>query len=165
MKPPVKGNYEVIHQQNKLKDLVGGPARVDERLVEKAEAALAEAMGNIDIGAIASEGIAKLDAAVAELQAPGADPIGPERTIYTVMHDLRSLGASLGYPMIQKIAISMNHYLELGEPGQRRQNDLDAIKAHVDALKAVVASKMTGDAGEIGQQIIAGLYKISRIKT
>lgn len=165
MKPPVKGSYEVIHQPNKVKDLVGGPARVDERLVEKAEAALAEAMANIDIGDIARESIEKLDAAVDQLMQPGVDPKGPEQTIYTVMHDLRSLGASFGYPMIQKIAISMNHYLELEESGARRQNDLDAIKTHVDALKAVVAAKMIGDAGLIGQQIIAGLYKISRMKT
>ncbi|MEP6149629.1 MAG: hypothetical protein ABJ201_19600, partial [Nisaea sp.] len=111
------------------------------------------------------DSIVKLDEAVERLQEEDAEAAGPERTIYTVMHDLRSQGASFGYPMVEKIATSMNRYLELGEPGQRGHNDADAIKAHVDALKAVVATKMKGEAGTIGQQIVAGLYRISRTKT
>lgn len=157
-----KGTYEVIHQPNRLKDLVGGPARMDERLIAKAEAAMAEAVSKIDLSETAKESIVKLDEAVEKLKIEGSDPAGPERTIYTVMHDLRSQGASFGYPMVEKIATSMNRYLELGEPGQRKYNDMDAIKAHVDALKAVVATKMKGEAGAIGNQIVDGLYKISR---
>jgi len=164
MAQPPKGTYEVIHQPNKLKDLVGGPARMDERLIAKAEAALADAVSKIDLAETAKDSIVKLDEAVEKLLADGAEPAGPERTIYTVMHDLRSQGSSFGYPMVEKIATSMNRYLELGEPGQRGHNDADAIKAHVDALKAVVATKMKGEAGAIGQQIVAGLYKISRTK-
>ncbi|WP_420406193.1 hypothetical protein [Nisaea sp.] len=159
-----QGSYEVIHQPNKLKDLVGGPARMDEKLIEKAESALAEAIAGIDLSETAKESIEKLDAAVELLRQDGTEPAGPERTIYTVMHDLRAQGASFGYPMVEKIATSMNRYLELGEPGARGHNDIDAIRAHVDALKAVVATKMKGEVGAIGQQIVDGLYKISRTK-
>lgn len=164
MSKSAKGSYEVIHQPNKLKDLVGGPARMDEKLIEKAESALAEAVAGIDLSETAKESIEKLDAAVERLAEGSEEAEGPERTIFTVMHDLRSQGSSFGYPMVEKIATSMNRYLELGGPGERGHNDLDAIKAHVDALKAVVATKMKGDVGAIGQQIVDGLYKISRTR-
>lgn len=159
-----KGSYEVIHPPNKLKDLVGGTARADERLLEKAEAAVAEATSKIDLTETAKPSIEKLDQAFAELQNSGVDPTGPERTIYTVMHDLRAQGASFGYPMVEKIAMSMNRYFEYGDPGERGHDDIQAIKAHIDALKAVLATKMKGEAGAIGQQIVAGLDKISHKK-
>ena len=34
------------------------------------------------------------------------------------------------------------------------------IRAHVDALRAVVVSKLRGDGGPIGQEIVKGLHKI-----
>ena len=82
MAQPPKGTYEVIHQPNKLKDLVGGPARMDERLIAKAEAALAEASAKIDLSETAKESIIKLDDAVERLKTEGAAPAGPVAAAY-----------------------------------------------------------------------------------
>lgn len=155
-----KGGYEVIHPQNKLKDLVGGTARVDERLLAKAEAAMAEVVSKIDLSVSCKGDLERLDAAVAAIER-GEDQKAAERTIYTIMHDLRAQGASFGYPLVNRIATSMNRYLDRGAPGQRGHADADAIRAHVDALKAVLLHKMKGEIKPIGMEIVKGLEKIS----
>ena len=154
-------SYQVVHPPNKLKDLVGGAARLDEKLLEKADAAVAEVIDKVDLAQECTEDLKALAEAAAGV-ASGEDVVAHERRIFTIMHDLRGRGATFGYPLVARIASSMNRYLDFAEPAKRGHNDAEVIRAHVDAVRAVLMNKLKGDQGELAQQICQGFEKITK---
>lgn len=156
-------SFQVVHPPNKLKDLVGGAAAMDDDLLAKAEAAAQAVVDSVDLSETCKGHLDALSKSV-EAIAGGEDADGHEKTIYGTMHDLRGLGSSFGYPLVTRIATSMNHYLDSAAPGRRGKTDLDVIRAHVDAIKGVMANKLKGETGQIGLQIVAGLEAISGLR-
>ena len=150
-------SYQVVHPPNKLKDLAGGAARLDEKLLEKADAAVA-VIDKVDLAAECVEDLNALAEAAANV-ASGTDVVANERRIFTIMHDLRGRGATFGYPLVARIASSMNRYLDFAEPAKRGHNDAEVIRAHVDAVRAVLMNKLKG---ELAQQICQGFEKITK---
>jgi hypothetical protein len=155
-----KGNFEVLTPPNKLKELVGGVTRINEDLLAKAEEAAQRVIDTIDLSETTKPQIAELQAAVDKISG-GADQADHEKRIFSIMHDLRGEGANFGYPLVARIAASMNHYLDSAPPGGRARKDIDVIRAHVDALRGVLANKLKGETGEIGAKIVGGLEAIS----
>ena len=80
------------------------------------------------------------------------------------MHDLRGDGENFGYPLVARIASSMNHYLDSAPAGERARNDIDVVRAHVDALRSVMTNKIKGENGEISVLIASGLEAISGLR-
>lgn len=158
-----KGTYEVVNPPNKLKDLVGGTARINEDLLAKAEQAARDFVDTIDLSETTKPQLAALQVSVEAIEA-GENQEEHEAKIFAIMHDLRGEGANFGYPLVARIATSMNHYFETGAPGQRGRNDADVISAHAGALRAVLANKLKGETGAIGAKIADGLEAISGIK-
>jgi hypothetical protein len=156
-------SFQVIHQPNKLKDLVGGQASVDDDLLAKAEAAAQAVVNSIDMAETCKADLEAMSDAVESLSSGDKDP-SHEKRIYGIMHDLRGQGASFGYPLVTRIATSMNHYLDSGTAGKRGKADLDVIRAHVDAVKGVLTNRLKGETGQIGLQIVSGLEAISGLR-
>ena len=155
--------FEVLNPPNKLKELVGGEARIDEDLLTKAEEAAQEVIDTIDLSETTKPQILELQAAVDAIT-EGETQADHEKRIFAIMHDLRGEGANFDYPLVARIAASMNHYLGSAEPGSRARNDIDVIRAHVDALRGVLANKLKGETGEIGAKIVSGLEAISGLR-
>ena len=159
-----KGEFEAVNPPNKLKELVGGVAKIDEDLLVKAEEAAQTVIDTIDLAETTKPQLASLQAAIDQIT-KGSDQTEQEKIIFTIMHDLRGEGASFGYPLVARIAASMNHYLESARPGARGRSDNDVIRAHVDALRGVLANRLKGETGEIGVKIVSGLESISGMKS
>jgi hypothetical protein len=158
-----KGPYEVINPSNKLKDLVGGTTRINDNLLAKAEQAAQDFVDTIDLSETTKPQLAALQVSVDAIEG-GTDQAEHEKKIYAIMHDLRGEGANFGYPLVTRIATSMNHYFESGAAGARGRNDPDVISAHAGALRAVLANKLKGEAGVIGDKIAEGLEAITEVK-
>jgi hypothetical protein len=156
-------SFEVLNPPNKLKELVGGEARIDEDLLAKAEEAAQKVIDTIDLSETTKPQVLELQAAVDAIT-EGQPQADHEKRIFAIMHDLRGEGANFGYPLVARIAASMNHYLDSAEPGSRERNDIDVIRAHVDALRGVLANKLKGETGEIGAKIVGSLKAISGLR-
>jgi hypothetical protein len=80
---------------------------------------------------------------------------GHLETIAGLAHNMRGHGATYGYPLVTKIAGSLYNYVR-----QARGDDdeVEVIEAHIAALRAVAAGRMTGDGGPAGRELVHGLW-------
>ena len=89
-----------------------------------------------------------------------AKELSGERTqnfeqINLIAHELRGQGGTFGYPLITVFAKSL---YELTKPPCREDDaSLEIVKAHIDAMRAVIREKIGGDGGEVGQMLFKAL--------
>ncbi len=129
------------------------PFVLPEDVLSNAESALKrEAEGFIDWAKQFLDRLSKQVAMAKELSG--------ERTQYfdqinLIAHELRGQGGTFGYPLITVFAKSL---YEVSKP-PCRENDasLDIVKAHIDAMRAVIREKIGGDGGEPGQALFKAL--------
>lgn len=73
-----------------------------------------------------------------------------------VAHEMRGQGGIFGYPLITHIAKSL-YEATRGSFEKVSPNERLLFKAHVDAIRAVMHGRISGDGGVTGQQLIASL--------
>ncbi|WP_353857563.1 response regulator [Azospirillum formosense] len=76
-------------------------------------------------------------------------------------HEMRGQGGIFGYPLITRIAKSLYEATQGGFPAVTGNERL-LLKAHVDAIKAVMAGRISGDGGATGQQLLASLDRAKK---
>ncbi|PWC44373.1 response regulator [Azospirillum sp. TSO22-1] len=76
-------------------------------------------------------------------------------------HEMRGQGGIFGYPLITQVAKSL---YEATSGGLKvvTPNEQLLFKAHVDAIKAVMHGRVSGDGGATGQQLLASLAVAKR---
>ncbi|MBM3601244.1 MAG: Hpt domain-containing protein [Alphaproteobacteria bacterium] len=154
-KPGGKG-FEVIQPPRTLKDKVGsGGKGLDPRALERAEAAMNTFKDTIDFAQQALPELMKLQVLMEQLIANPTQTQTLLPKMFEIVHDLRGQGSSFGYPLVTRIGSSLCRYVERHDKDS--QAEVDVVRAHVDALRAVIGSKLKGDGGEIGQKIAEGL--------
>jgi hypothetical protein len=126
-----------------------------EALTAEAEAAIARlAEGYPEV---AQQDLAGAEAALAAaLDGPAPRPEQFLR-LHNFAHNLKGQGGSFGYPLITCIAQSL---CTLVPDDPRRSPPTEAvplIRAHLDALRLVLAERLTGDGGEAGRTLLARL--------
>ena len=94
-----------------------------------------------------------------ELVQKAAADAGGRRKIYEeinlLAHELRGQGGTFGYPLITTFGKML---YEATRPGCREDaNGVEIVKAHVDAMRAVIREKISGDGGDIGRELLASL--------
>lgn len=70
-------------------------------------------------------------------------------------HELRGQGGTFGYPLISQFGKSL--YRSTREWCGKEDSDVEIVKAHIDAMRAVLRDEVVGDGGDIGQALLAGL--------
>ncbi len=74
--------------------------------------------------------------------------------------DLKGLGGTFDYPLITRIAKSLNDYAtDLNKIGPRQ---IEVVALHVDALYVLLAQRITGTGGETEWQVLDGLAKATK---
>ncbi|WP_448203323.1 response regulator [Azospirillum sp. sgz302134] len=71
-------------------------------------------------------------------------------------HEMRGQGGIFGYPLITQVAKSLYEATQ-GAFTAVTANEHLLIKAHVDAIKAVMNARISGDGGVTGKQLLASL--------
>jgi hypothetical protein len=77
------------------------------------------------------------------------------RTMNTIFNDLRGNGGTYGYPLVTEVGDSACKFI--ADIGQWGAPQLAILRAHTDAMRAIMAANITGDGGPIGRQLLAGL--------
>jgi len=79
--------------------------------------------------------------------------------LYGAMHNIKGQGTSFGYPLVTRIGQSL---CRLVAPGRTVDEDgLKVAQAHLDALKLVLAQKIAGKGGEVGDKLAAQLESLT----
>ena len=71
--------------------------------------------------------------------------------------ELRGQGGTFGYPLISDVSKML--YDCTTEGCLEDDQALKIVQHHVDAMRAVLRSKMSGDGGDIGKELVSGLKK------
>lgn len=121
----------------------------------QAQAAVA-AMADEYIGWVKAD-LERLDDAIAHIDA--AAPAAGLKAAHGVAHDIKGQGATFGYRLVTDIAAMLCRYLQ--DAAAAGGFDPEIIEAHVQALKTVVENRVKGDAGALGQEILATLQEVS----
>jgi CheY-like chemotaxis protein len=81
--------------------------------------------------------------------------------IARVAHEMRGQGGMFGYPLVTLIAKSLYEAAQDSDAAhQRKMRRL--LKAHSDAIKAVMNGHIAGDGGTVGKQLLASLDEAKR---
>ncbi len=75
--------------------------------------------------------------------------------INEIAHDMKGQGGTFGYPLITSFGDSLYKCTHKSE--EFSDNLIELIKAHIDGMKAVISGRVSGDGGEIGQELLASL--------
>lgn len=155
-----KKNIEIIHPANKLKQYITDPRSLNATALAKAEAAMQKVAGSIDLTKEAEPTLKEMQTAYLAMKEDPGQVQAQGQRIYNLAHDLRGLGSNFNYPLITRIGGSLCRFIE----GLETANDtqLEIVRAHIDAIRAVLHNKMSGEGHAIGIQIAEGLETLVR---
>ena len=153
-------DVEIITPPNllKAKVTVGGPNAVDEAALARAEQVIAGMKGSY-IEWVKSD-FERVETAYKRLVNGEGERSANLDEIFSVSHDMKGQGGSFGYDLVTAIA---NHLCRLIEKfGEQNPDDLEneAIRIHIEAMKLVITQDMSGDGGDTGKAILAGIQKM-----
>ncbi|GAB4574216.1 MAG: hypothetical protein Tsb008_10950 [Rhodothalassiaceae bacterium] len=75
--------------------------------------------------------------------------------INRIAHDMKGQGGTFGYPLITDFSESLENFTTIRN--DITDNMVELVKAHIDAMRAVIRGRVAGDGGEIGAQLRATL--------
>ena len=112
-----------------------------------ARAAAAMKEMSAQFGVWLQEELDRLEAARLAFHAPGGDA----STLAARAHDLKGLGGTYDYPLVSRIAGSLERVLEGPAPDPRR------VDAHVDAIRSVVRDERHDPQDPVGLALVESL--------
>lgn len=145
----------IIQPPSHIKDKVTVTADgIDLDTLEKAEALIA-GMQDSYLEWV-EEDLRKLQELEGQLDA-GTPPRGEVLTaIFSIAHDIKGQGGSFDYPLMTLIGNHLCRYIERLE-GEATDKNVEVVKVHIAALRLVIARRMSGDGGKVGDNLIRGL--------
>ncbi len=143
----------------KMKVTKGGPGAITAADLERADKAIVTNLGGQFSEWIADD-MKRLDKALSELIGGGPDRDAALVTVSELVHEVRGLGGTFGYDLISVIAEQVFRMLEKFDTVGPEQ--VAAIRVHLEAMKLIVAERMTGDGGAPGRHVLAGLQGVYR---
>ncbi|MEO5337505.1 MAG: response regulator [Magnetospirillum sp. WYHS-4] len=160
VKPQETADVWFFRLPNRLKEKAGGlgkgggePGDIPLDLLREAEAMLDRAA--LDFAQWATTYLAKLsDLCTDAVMKPGRRD-SYFREINLLAHELRGQGGTFGYPLVSMFGKML--YDLTGENCREDDNAVEIVKAHIDAMRAVLREKIAGDGGKIGRDLLVSL--------
>jgi HPt (histidine-containing phosphotransfer) domain-containing protein len=154
------GYHEVLHPPNRLAGKVRqvpstGTSEAD--LVARAEKAVA-ALSH-DFADWLVEELERLVAAREGVAAAGLADDAARGELYRVCHDLRGQAPMLGFPLAARVAESVCAMLDTVKP---ERIPVVLLDHHVDAMRAIVREKATGEGTAIARTLVTRLAAVSK---
>jgi CheY-like chemotaxis protein len=139
---------------NRLKDMVGGlgsgeAGEMPANILEEAEAEMEKAA--TDFTDWAGGYLAKLSGYCEEAMTKSDGRRKYFNEINLLAHELRGQGGTFGYPLMSTFGKML--YDVTGSECREDDNALEIVKAHIDAMRAVLREKIAGSGGKIGQEL------------
>jgi CheY-like chemotaxis protein len=158
VKPKKPSDVWYFRLPNSLKEKAGGanitgPAELPTELLAEAEEQLQRAA--LDFSTWALEYLAKLSELCTEALNEKAIRTPHFQNINLLALELRGQGGTFGYPLISTFGKMLYDTTLEGCPED--DNAVEIVKAHIDAMRAVLRDKIIGDGGGIGRELTASL--------
>ncbi len=158
VKPKQKTDVWYFRLPNTLKDKAGGmgdggPGELPTELLEQAEEQLERSA--LDFTEWAQGYLGQLSGLCDEVLGRKGNRSSHFHEINLLAHELRGQGGTFGYPLISIFGKMLYECTIEGRP--QADNDVGIVKAHVDAMRAVLREKVAGDGGQVGQALLASL--------
>lgn len=152
--------YGVIAPNTTLRERVGGPLKpLDDTTVGKLEQAMKSLEG--EMGDWIKDDMERLIKAHRHfLRDSNASTNVAD--LHRAAHDLRGLGSTYGYPIVTVIADNLCKAMEVTKDQGGAPEDL--IKAHIDALRAVVNLDLRDPDRGPAAELVSGLRKLAAKK-
>ncbi len=150
------GDYQLITPPNMLKAKVSGgdgPSGIDGDAIQQASSAIESLAGEFEERV--SLEIAMLTKLSHDLD---EDPSKAEKIgkkVARIGHEISGQGATFGFELISEVGASMCRYVE----GIRAKEHMsgEVLRAHADAMRAVIKNKVRGDGGSVGSELVGSL--------
>ncbi|WCL53079.1 Hpt domain-containing protein [Gimibacter soli] len=75
--------------------------------------------------------------------------------IARIAHDMKGQGGTFGYPLITAFSDSLYGFTQI--KGDIEDAVVELVKAHIDAMRAVIRGRVAGSGGDIGKSLTEGL--------
>jgi len=158
VKPKLPSDVWYFRLPNSLKEKAGGAgfkgaAEIPFELLEEAEEQLERAA--LDFTTWALDYLRKLSELCTEAL---GQPEGRGKhfaQINLLALELRGQGGTFGYPLISTFGKMLYDTTVEGCP--QDDDAVEIVKAHIDAMRAVLREKVAGDGGQIGRELLASL--------
>jgi len=75
--------------------------------------------------------------------------------IHHIAHDMKGQGGTFGYPLVSAFSDSLYGFTQSG--GTLDDSQVELVKSHIDAMRAVIRGRVSGDGGEIGVKLTESL--------
>lgn len=75
--------------------------------------------------------------------------------LHAIAHDMRGQGGTFGYPLMSSFADGLYDFT--GVSTATSDKNVEIIKSHIDAMRVVIKDRVSGDGGDIGNQLKLGL--------
>lgn len=152
------GAYQLITPPNLLKAKVGkgGAGGIDPDLIKQAESVI-DTM-SVEFSDSVGLEIARLMKFALDIE---DDPTKSEKILKKVRrigHDLRGQGTTYGYDIVSSVAASLYRYTE--RLYSHVELNPEVLRAHADAMRAVIKNDVKGDGGAVGVELIQSLESL-----
>jgi hypothetical protein len=155
---------EIINPPNLLKSKVkaGGPGAVDADTLNRAEAAIAD-MADQYLEWVVQD-LDRIGTAFDNLKSASEENVPAKlEVIFQVSHDIKGQGGSFGYDMMTSVGNQLCRIIENSEPTNPKL--VEAISVHIETMKLVIAQRIKGSGGSVGEQMLRGLEQIFKKTT
>ena len=142
----------------KEKSRVGGPNAVNSIILKKAEEAII-AMTPQYLEWVRKD-LENIQKCYYKLKLSDLSDEEALKEIFLIAHDMKGQGGTFGFDLITTIGDQLCRIID--NINYVRDDELDAIKVHIDALKLIIKDQMLGDGGTEGNKILVGLDKVSK---
>ena len=149
---------EFFTPPNTLIAKVGGPLKLDPRLLTKAEKQVAEL--KLSYGDWVEADLDKLTIALGKLKDRSESAAEHLAVIEGTAHDIKGQAGTFDYPLLTLIAASLCDMLRDADAIEDRQIGL--IAAHIDAIGNIVRRRIQGDGGDLGKRLLLRLQTAVR---
>lgn len=150
-----KSKPEFIEPPNTLKDKVSvSPNGVDLDTLDKAEQLIANMQGSYLEWV--EEDLRKLQALYGQATQEPERRAAILKDIFAVAHDVKGQGGSFDYHLMTAIGNQLCRYIERIE-GAPNDRHMEVVKVHIDAMRLVIGQRMSGDGGDVGENLLRGL--------
>ncbi len=152
---PKNGAYQMITPPNLLKAKVGkgGDGGIDPDLIKQAED-LVGSMGGEFTESVSQE-ISHVMELALSLETNPAKATDILQDVRRVAHDLRGQGATYGYDLISDVSECLFRYADCLTDAADLNPDV--LRAHADAMRAIIMNEVKGDGGEVGTDLVSSL--------
>ena len=153
MSGPPPSRATLIKRPNTLKAKVGSGGELTPQMRSAADRVLGSLA--VDYPALA---LADINRMIQLLQAAKDEPAKAAEAlhaIHRIAHDMRGQGGSFGYPLMTRIAASLSL---LTETLTRYDAEVQGVvRAHLEAMRAIITKRTTGEGDATAQQIVKAL--------